>query len=104
MTPTGACPAEESTRMWLAPVRPPHMTTMKRRNGAPGEVAVEQILPVKPDLTSHTKGVTQGNSMGSYEKQPGHFPDGRSNSTRSTGISPGIVNPIHPDMPNLSPP
>jgi hypothetical protein len=64
MTPTGACPAEESTRMWLAPVRPPHMTTMKRRNGAPGEVAVEQILPVKPDLTSHTKGRHAGQQHG----------------------------------------
>ncbi|MFP5363874.1 MAG: hypothetical protein ACLGI5_14210 [Thermoleophilia bacterium] len=64
----------------------------------------KQVMPVRHDLPSHTKGVKQGNSVGSYEKQPGHFADGRSNSTRSTGISPEIVDPVHPDMPNLSPP
>jgi hypothetical protein len=30
--------------------------------------------------------------------------DGRATSTRSTGIMPGEKDPIHPDMPNLSPP
>jgi hypothetical protein len=64
----------------------------------------KRIVPVKPDLPSHTKGVKQGNSVGNYESQPGHLPDGRSNSKRSTGISPGLVDPVHPDMPNLSPP
>lgn len=64
----------------------------------------KQIVPVTHDLPSHTNGVRQGNSTGHYEKQAGQFPDGRSNSKRSTGISPEIVDPIHPDMPNLSPP
>jgi hypothetical protein len=64
----------------------------------------KKILPVKPDLPSHTKGVRQGNSTGNYDKTPGFLADGRSNATRSTGINPGPHNPIHPDMPNVSPP
>lgn len=64
----------------------------------------KQVVPVTHDLPSHTKGVRQGNSVGNHEKQKGMFPDKRSNSKRSTGISPEIVDPIHPDMPNLSPP
>lgn len=64
----------------------------------------KNTLPVTHTLPSHTKGVRQGNSTGNYEKQAGQFPDGRSNSKRSTGISPELVDPIHPDMPNLSPP
>lgn len=59
---------------------------------------------VRPDTSSHTKGVKQGNSSGHYEKTPGFLPDGRATSTRSTGVMPGIKDPIHPDMPNLSPP
>ena len=64
----------------------------------------KRIVPVTPTLPSHTKGVKQGNSTGNYEKQAGHLPDGRATSTRSTGIFPGEKDPIHPDMPNLSPP
>jgi hypothetical protein len=62
----------------------------------------------KPDVThdkpSHTTGVREGNSVGNYEKQPGHLPDGRSTAKRSTGIRPKDHNPILPGMPNLSPP
>ncbi len=64
----------------------------------------KQIVPVKPTLPSHTKGVHQGNSTGNYEKQKGQLPDGRANAFRSTGIFPEEKDPIHPDMPNLSPP
>lgn len=64
----------------------------------------KQIVPVRPDMASHTKGVKQGNSTGHFEKQPGFLQDGRATSTRSTGIMPGEKDPIHPDMPNLSPP
>lgn len=64
----------------------------------------KQAVPVRPDTTAHTKGVNQGNSVGHYEKQPGFLQDGRATSTRSTGIQPETKDPIHPDMPNLSPP
>lgn len=59
---------------------------------------------VRHDITAHTKGVKQGNSRGHYEETPGFLEDGRATSTRSTGIMPGEKDPIHPDMPNLSPP
>lgn len=59
---------------------------------------------VKPDAPSHTRGVREGNEPGSYEKMPGHLPDGGSNAWRSTGIDPKARNPIDPRMPNLSPP
>jgi hypothetical protein len=58
---------------------------------------------VKPDATAHMKGVSQGNSTGSYERQGGHFADGRSNAARSTGINAKDREPIDPRMPNLSP-
>jgi hypothetical protein len=58
---------------------------------------------VKPDLPAHQKGVNQGNSTGNYEKQAGHFPDGRSSAARSTGIDAKGREPIDPRMPNLSP-
>jgi hypothetical protein len=64
----------------------------------------KSVVPVKPDLPSHTKGVKQGNATGHYKKSGGHLPDKRSTSQRSTGIGPKHHNPIHPDMPNLSPP
>lgn len=64
----------------------------------------KKAFPVKPDLSAHTRGVKEGNSMGNYERSSGHLKDGRSTSRRSTGISPKSHNPIHPDMPNLSPP
>jgi hypothetical protein len=54
------------------------------------------------DLT-HVCGVRSGNKRGSYEKAPGHLPDGRSTARRSTGIDSEARNPILPDMPNLSP-
>lgn len=58
---------------------------------------------VDPSTPSHTKGVSQGNSPGNYEKQDGHLPDGRSTARRSTGINASDRDPIHPDSPNLSP-
>jgi hypothetical protein len=64
----------------------------------------KQIKKVRPDTPAHTKGVKQGNSKGHYDKQPGFLQDGRATSTRSTGILPGMKDPVHPDMPNLSPP
>jgi hypothetical protein len=58
---------------------------------------------VRTDTPAHTRGVDAGNSRGNYEKQPGHLPDGRSTSRRSTGINPAARDPIEPGMPNLSP-
>jgi hypothetical protein len=58
---------------------------------------------VRPDTPSHVKGVKEGNSAGNYEKQEGHRQDGRSTAARSTGVNPHARDPIHPDMPNLSP-
>jgi hypothetical protein len=58
---------------------------------------------VDPAAPSHTKGVSEGNSPGSYEKMDGHRSDGRSTARRSTGINADDRNPIHPDSPNLSP-
>jgi hypothetical protein len=57
----------------------------------------------KPDKPAHTRGVRQGNATGSYDRMPGHLPDGRSNAKRSTGINPKGAEPIDPRMPNLSP-
>lgn len=59
---------------------------------------------VKPDAPSHVMGVVPGNKPGNYEKEPGHRPDGRSTSRRSTGINAKDRDPILPGMPNLSPP
>ncbi|GAA3549562.1 hypothetical protein GCM10022419_032390 [Nonomuraea rosea] len=58
---------------------------------------------VRPDTTSHVKGVKEGNATGNYAKQDGHLPDGSSTARRSTGINPAKHDPIDPDMPNLSP-
>jgi hypothetical protein len=58
---------------------------------------------VKPDLPAHTRGITQGNARGNYEKQEGHRPDGRSTAKRSTGVNADAMEPIDPSMPNLSP-
>ena len=57
-----------------------------------------------PSKSAHTVGVREGNEPGSYEKQPGHLPDGRATAHRSTGINADKRNPIDPRMPNLSPP
>jgi hypothetical protein len=58
---------------------------------------------VSPDAPAHTPGIKGGNDSGSYEKQPGHHPDGTSTAERSTGINAKARNPIDPSMPNLSP-
>ncbi len=58
---------------------------------------------VRPDTTAHVKGVAAGNSVGSYEMQPGHHPDGTADSRRSTGIRPRDRDPIARSMPNLPP-
>ena len=58
---------------------------------------------VDPSLHSHTSGIREGNTKGSYEKMEGHNPDGTSTAARSTGINAEDRNPILPDMPNLSP-
>ncbi len=59
---------------------------------------------VKPTSPTHVRGMRIGNATGNYEKSHGHFPDGRSNARRSTGIDPSHHDPILPEMPNLSPP
>ena len=64
----------------------------------------QKVMPVTPDTPRHIRGVNQGNSTGNYEKQRGQLSDGRSTAERSTGVRPDSHNPIHPDMPNLSPP
>ncbi len=56
------------------------------------------------EAPSHVKGTREGNEPGSYLKQGGHLPNGKSTAERSTGIRPGAQNPIDPRMPNLSPP
>jgi hypothetical protein len=56
-----------------------------------------------PDMPAHVPGIHQGNAKGSYEKMPGHNPDGTSTAARSTGINPEKHEPIAPGMPNLSP-
>jgi len=58
---------------------------------------------VKPTALTHVCGVRSGNKWGSYAREPGHQPDGRSTARRSTGINPEARNPILPEMPNLSP-
>ena len=58
---------------------------------------------VRPDATSHIKGVPQGNAPGGYSRQPGHHADGRADARRSTGISPGKHDVLLPSMPNLPP-
>jgi hypothetical protein len=57
----------------------------------------------KMDHPVHVKGIHQGNSVGNYESQPGHNPDGTSTQERSTGIDAKAREPIDPRMPNLSP-
>ncbi len=59
---------------------------------------------VKVDAPAHVTGVHSGNSVGNYEKQPGHLPDGRATAARSTGVNVREHEPIDPRMPNLSPP
>jgi hypothetical protein len=54
-------------------------------------------------MTTHVQGIKEGNSVGNYEKQTGHNPDGTSDQRRSTGINAKAREPIDPRMPNLSP-
>lgn len=54
------------------------------------------------DKPGHTKGTSRV-SLGDYESQPGHNPDGTSTAQRSTGVNPKAQEPIDPRMPNLSP-
>ncbi|HEX5501866.1 MAG TPA: hypothetical protein VFW96_04555 [Thermomicrobiales bacterium] len=56
-----------------------------------------------PDKPAHQPGVREGNEPGSYDKETGHLPGGKSTAARSTGINPDRRNPIDPRMPNLSP-
>jgi len=56
------------------------------------------------DISAHVAGIRMGNQLGSYDKQPGHLPDGRVTAERSTGINADKRNPIDPQMPNLPPP
>jgi hypothetical protein len=58
---------------------------------------------VKMDDPVHVKGIKQGNSVGNYDRQPGHNPDGTSTAERSTGVNAASAEPIDPRMPNLSP-
>ncbi len=61
----------------------------------------------KPDTTQdspgHTPGINQGNSVGNYEKQPGHLAGGKRSAESATGINPGAHGPIDARMPNLPP-
>jgi hypothetical protein len=65
------------------------------------------IITGKPDTTqdspAHTPGVNQGNSIGNYEKQPGHLPGGKRTAASATGINPSAHGPIDAQMPNLPP-
>ncbi len=68
-----------------------------KENLTVGDADVSQTAP------SHVPGVRQGNARGSYDRSPGHNPNGTSDARRSTGINPGDRNPILPSMPKLSP-
>ena len=57
----------------------------------------------KQDDPTHVQGIKEGNSVGNYEKQTGHNPDGTSDQRRSTGVNAKAREPIDPRMPNLSP-
>jgi hypothetical protein len=57
----------------------------------------------KTDAPAHTPGAREGNEPGSYDRMPGHLPDGRSTARRSTGINAKAAEPIDARMPNLSP-
>ena len=66
----------------------------------------------KPDAPAHTKGVRQGNELGSIQRDPGFYdtgeagagrPTAKSTARKSTGINPEKRNPIDPNSPNLPP-
>lgn len=58
---------------------------------------------VRLDISSHVKGVSEGNQRGSYEKQAGHHDDGTADARRSTGIRPRKHDAVLSAMPNLPP-
>jgi hypothetical protein len=58
---------------------------------------------VDPQKLGHVPGVKSGNSLGNYEKQDGHNPDGTRTAASATGINPKGHGPIDPRMPNLPP-
>jgi len=58
---------------------------------------------IRPDATSHTKGVHSGNAPGAYAKEIGHHADGTADARRSTGVAPKRHDVILPSMPNLPP-
>lgn len=77
----------------------------------------ENIRAGKPDTTptkpAHTPGIREGNEPGSFDRDPGLYstgetesrrPMGKGTARRSTGVNPGPKNPIDPSSPNLSPP
>ncbi|MCV7400529.1 hypothetical protein H7K24_10210 [Mycobacterium fragae] len=57
---------------------------------------------IKPDSTSHSWRVQQGN-QGPYTKNVGHHKDGKADARRSTGVKPKTHDAILPIMPNLPP-
>jgi hypothetical protein len=59
-----------------------------------------------PDKSAHTRGVREGNECGSFDREPGFYRDGKmgkATARRSTGINPDSMNPMDPNIPNLSP-
>jgi hypothetical protein len=76
---------------------------LRRKKTGPGGLRVGHP-DVDPAAPAHTPGVREGNSTGHYEEMEGHLPDGTSTARRSTGINAEDRDPIHPAMPNLSPP
>ncbi|MGI8405095.1 MAG: hypothetical protein ACR2OE_10120 [Thermomicrobiales bacterium] len=66
-----------------------------------------------PDADAHVQGNREGNQPGSFDRDPGLYstgetesgrPTGKGTARRSTGVNPGPKNPIDPKSPNLSPP
>lgn len=79
-------------------------TNVIRGQGRKPELAEIRVgkPDVKPDATSHSWRVPQGN-RGPNEKNIGHHKDGSADARRSTGISPKKHDAILAIMPNLSP-
>jgi hypothetical protein len=60
-----------------------------------------------PAVSSHTRGIKQGNGPGALEKEAGFYQDGQTTKAtprRSTGVGAEQRKPIDPRMPCLSPP
>jgi hypothetical protein len=62
---------------------------------------------VSPSLPSHTRGIREGNQLGSTRHEPGIRPIEnnmvKGSARRSTSINPKAHDAIDPRMPNLSP-